>query len=214
MKKYKVVDGTRGLKDDDAQVIGGFLEETFPDGKFTPKDVLKSAQPKSSKIHKYFTWDDKEAAGAYRIEEAKYMIRHIAILEDDGIDARAYQSLIIDENITYVDQDTVSEDEDLLTQVLHRAVKEAVSWSLKYRHHKQLKPIFKSINKVEREVSSDSKKGQDKGNNSTKHPQTAIKNGTDNNRRRHTTNRKKVRGKSQARNRAKTTRKSQGKKTS
>lgn len=49
-------------------------------GDVTAERVLDSARPKNSPLHDEFTWDDSAAAEAYRLEEARRLIRlHLTI---------------------------------------------------------------------------------------------------------------------------------------
>jgi hypothetical protein len=44
-------------------------------GNLTDTKILKEAKKKTSPIHNWFEWDDTEAAKAYRIIQAKSMVR-------------------------------------------------------------------------------------------------------------------------------------------
>lgn len=45
------------------------------DGHLTPEAVLAAAEPDDSPLHKFFTWDDSEAAAKQRLSEAGHLIR-------------------------------------------------------------------------------------------------------------------------------------------
>jgi len=47
------------------------------DGVLTPDDVVKDARRDSSPLHDQFEWDDTVAAGKYRIEQARELIRTV-----------------------------------------------------------------------------------------------------------------------------------------
>ena len=49
-------------------------------GRITPRSVLDAARPKDSPLHHYFEWNDGRAAAAYRMEQARYIIRHVRII--------------------------------------------------------------------------------------------------------------------------------------
>lgn len=46
-------------------------------GRLTPKAVVAAARPSRSVLHRYFTWDDGEAARLRREDEARRLIRSI-----------------------------------------------------------------------------------------------------------------------------------------
>lgn len=49
------------------------------DGRLTPEDVVEAAQGVDSPLHKFFTWDDAEAAHLRRLDEARGLIRTVKI---------------------------------------------------------------------------------------------------------------------------------------
>ncbi len=76
---YRAAIGSH-LTDKDAEIIGQYLTELANDramgvNGLTPEDILDAARPDDSPIHKYFEWDDTEAAHKYRLEQAKYIAR-------------------------------------------------------------------------------------------------------------------------------------------
>jgi hypothetical protein len=50
--------------------------------KLTPEAVVETAKSPASPLHKYFPWNDKEAAYAHRLEIAKSMIRTIRVVRE------------------------------------------------------------------------------------------------------------------------------------
>jgi hypothetical protein len=48
-------------------------------GKLTPLQVLEAARPEESPLHDFFEWDDSAAAEAYRIDQARELIRRVRI---------------------------------------------------------------------------------------------------------------------------------------
>lgn len=151
---YKARKGSR-FSDQDAQVIGDFLRRTFPDGKFSTKDVLRAAKPKHSPIHKYFTWNKSRAAEKYWLYQAANLVNSIIITVEDS-PVRAYTPPVMitvsdsHKEREFVRLDVAREDEDIWTQVLKRALSEAESWKSRYQHLKELKPVFKSIDQIKR----------------------------------------------------------------
>ena len=47
------------------------------DGRVLPDDVVAAAREKGSPLHKYFEWDDAKAGHAFRLEQARQLIRSV-----------------------------------------------------------------------------------------------------------------------------------------
>lgn len=48
-------------------------------GKLTPNLVVEAAQDEDSLLHSYFEWDDEKAGGAYRLWQARQLIRTVRV---------------------------------------------------------------------------------------------------------------------------------------
>lgn len=48
-------------------------------GRLTPQQVVETAEPDNSPLHGFFEWDDAKAGAAYRIEQARELIRRVKI---------------------------------------------------------------------------------------------------------------------------------------
>ena len=61
-------------------------------------DVLNEAQSEDSILHKYFEWDDSEAAHLYRRQQARVLIQRckIQMVETEPVEIRAFVSLPVD----------------------------------------------------------------------------------------------------------------------
>lgn len=165
--KYKVKSGYK-YSDKDAQLIGHFFEDKFPQGRMTPDKIIDLAKSKKSIIHKYFEWDDTSAAHMYRMEQARHMIRAIYV-EIQGQTVRAYENVHIkDVGQVYQDIGTILDIPDLSKQIVESALKELLFWKQKYETYKILAPIVGSINKNERRIKSWLKRKQPKRSQKTK----------------------------------------------
>lgn len=67
--------------------VGGHLDllrQQFK-GELTPRDVVDDARNPNSPLHSYFEWDDGAAAEAYRLKQARGLIKAVvAIYRDDA----------------------------------------------------------------------------------------------------------------------------------
>lgn len=54
-------------------------------GRLTPPIVIETAKKKSSPLHDCFEWDDEKAGHAYRLKQARDLIRsvHVTIIQND-----------------------------------------------------------------------------------------------------------------------------------
>jgi len=70
------------LSDEDAQVIVNEFERLYEEnGPVTAESLLEAAKPTKSPLHRFFEWNDGEAAHRYRLQQAGYLVRSVAIVE-------------------------------------------------------------------------------------------------------------------------------------
>lgn len=103
-------------------------------GRLKPDDVVEEARKPRHPLHKHFEWDDNAAAEAYRINQARAIIRSVRIVATDINEgtARAYHS-INDDGRAYR---SVSEIQTsaMLQLSLHRAaLRDLMAWENRYR---------------------------------------------------------------------------------
>lgn len=55
------------------------LRELEKEGRLDPQDVVDDARDESSPLHPFFEWDDNQAAAAYRLGQARQLIRRVKI---------------------------------------------------------------------------------------------------------------------------------------
>ena len=79
--------------------IRALLEDIMNEaGMLVPTTVLDYARDPASPLHKYFEWDDTEAAEQYRIDQARQLIRsvNITVPAQVPVRMRAFVSLASD----------------------------------------------------------------------------------------------------------------------
>lgn len=125
------------------------------DGKLKPESIVNEARPESSNLHKYFTWEDNEAAELYRRVEARMLIRSVTVIYDgakEHTSTRAYVSVITHgedgSDRGYMGMARVLSDADLRAQMLEDALDEAQAWRTRYQHLNELASIFEAIDKA------------------------------------------------------------------
>lgn len=87
-------------------------------GTLTPEVVVDAAKDPDSILHEYFEWDNKVAGAAYRIEQARALIRRVkveVVTETVTVRAPAYvrDPRVPRKETGYVSLKRVSHDEDL-----------------------------------------------------------------------------------------------------
>jgi len=139
----------------DVQKVGKKLEETREQngGVLTPSVVVKAAKPKKSPLHDCFEWDDSKAAQQYREDQARYVLRHIAVVYD--IDStgnqktvRAFVNIMDDENRVYQNILVAMQNVDMRQQILNRALRELGQFRERYHELEELAQVHAAIDAV------------------------------------------------------------------
>lgn len=136
----------------DVPVIASELERlASAHGGVTPAIVLREAKRSRSKLHRFFDWDDKEAADKWRLEQAGEMIRAVRVViidESSGreVAARAYVSVKTrDVGKMYIPTLSAMSDAEYREQVLARALDELRDWQIRYQNLQELADLFSVI---------------------------------------------------------------------
>lgn len=140
--------------DKDAVLISNFFGKHFSDGFIRPERIVELATPKNSPIHKFFTWEDSEAATKWRLREAQSMIQCL-VVDIDGNETRKYTQPVVVKDYDerqYTEINKAMKTKDIWEQVLCVALRDAISWRNRYRHLRELGPIVKSIEETEVEL--------------------------------------------------------------
>lgn len=122
-------------KDADPEVIGNELERIRSEnnGRLMPPTVVEQARNRRSPLHRYFEWNDKTAAEAYRLDQARTLIRIVQIedSESDKPPRRAFVS-VNDDGKAYRGLNEVLSSQSLQLAVLVSAEKELRAFESRY----------------------------------------------------------------------------------
>jgi len=124
------------------QKTGGFLR---------PMDVVDHARSKRSALHRFFEWDDSNAAEQYRLAQARAIIRVVVqVSEQTSEKVRAFVSLQSDRNKSggYRAFAEVVEDEALMLSLVDQAKRELAVPERKFNHLRdiaELAGVFTAI---------------------------------------------------------------------
>jgi hypothetical protein len=146
---YQWKDGARFKGD--AQVVGEALDrirETTSG--LTASNVVKAAKPKTSPLHNYFPWNDKEAAQLHREEVARSLIRSITVIispQEDAQPVRAFVAIGTTED-KYIPTLQVLSQKDLREKMLALALSELRAFESKYKSLQELAPVWRALDRI------------------------------------------------------------------
>lgn len=124
-------------------------------GVLRPEDVVEFARNERTALHADFEWDDTEAAQQHRLWQARKVIRlTVTVIPSPAGDQTVpmYVSLVPDRQRPgggYRPLAEVMTAEDMREQLLRQALGELKTVRRKYEQIRELRPIFKAIEKVE-----------------------------------------------------------------
>lgn len=159
-KKYQTTLGAR-LSHKNAQIYGEELEKIANKhkGKLKAGMVVEEARNNKAPLHDYFEWDDLIAAEKWRIEQARYLIRHIKVIvryKGEERAVRQFISLHIREGSPhdriYIKSDIVAKDKALREQAIKEALDEFIAIQMKYKEIQELDKIFLAIDETQKEL--------------------------------------------------------------
>ncbi len=138
----------------DAQTAGEHLERLRQKHMgLTPKIVVEDAIKRTSPLHKCFDWDDRVAADKWREEQARYIIRGIAVVvgdseEEEKKTLRAFVNISDEGSNLYTSIAHAMSDEELRAQLINRAYKELQDWRRRYDDLKEFAQVYAAINQL------------------------------------------------------------------
>lgn len=142
-----------GVAGVNAQAAGEELERirVNNNGRLEPQDVVVAARSEDNPLHPAFEWNDALAAEAYRVDQARYVIRSIEVViepEKAPKPVRAFVSVVRGEDRSYTSVSHAMSDPILRQQVLSAAMKEMEAWRDRYAELVELADVFAAIDKA------------------------------------------------------------------
>lgn len=118
-------------------------------GHLTPKAVVSEARNNRSVLHKHFEWDDQVAAGKYRLDQARVLIRSIHIVSaDEETDAPAFISIAEKGGVSYRTLQDVLDSADLQAQALKQAERDLDAFERRYKQFEDLCEVIRSAREI------------------------------------------------------------------
>jgi hypothetical protein len=122
------------------------------EGKFNPKHILEFARSENSALHKFFVWDDTEAAEKYRLIQAQRLIIRYELRvvkpEGDPVTIRQFVSLTTERQRgggSYRTVEDVMADSALRAQMFTDAKASLASLRRKYAALQELAAVWREI---------------------------------------------------------------------
>lgn len=119
------------------------------DGHISPEAVLRQACADDNPMHEEFIWDDSEAAHAYRLEQARSLIRSIEVVYEDAPTkvVRAYSVVSAPPEYqthrkVYTDTREALTDPVTRAEILATAIREALAFRRKYADLQELSKVI------------------------------------------------------------------------
>lgn len=125
-------------------------------------DVVEYAKNPDTALHGQFTWDDTDAAHAYRLWQARTVIQKFWVtIEENGsaVDTPVYVSIDEDrkQGGGYRPLSEVRVDPVMYQLCLNTALRELEPWRRRYESIKALAPVFKALDKVAKQDKASAK---------------------------------------------------------
>ena len=122
-------------------------------GNLSPVAVVDAARAADHPLHDRFEWDDSKAGEAYRIEQARRMIRAVVTVVNAAgaeIKTRAFVALSTTKGTAepYISINAVTSSNDLMEVLLADARRDAESFAAKYAILKKCKPVVTAMRKA------------------------------------------------------------------
>lgn len=138
----------------EAQAAGDEMERirVRNNGRLTSELVVEAARDEDAPLHPAFEWNDKRAAEAHRLEQARYLIRSIEVVVDRGdpepVPIRAFVNVQRDEDRSFTSTFHALSDVDLRAQVIASAWRELEAWRRRHAELVEFARIFTEIDKA------------------------------------------------------------------
>lgn len=129
-----------------ARANGGLLQ---------PEAVVDAARPAASPLHSRFEWDNSKAAEAYRLWQARQLIR-VSVTVIGGDDSEPERTWVSLKSDRYEDSGgyrtlvSVMSDKEMRLQLMAQAHEDMDGFREKYRRLRELEEVFTAMKKVKR----------------------------------------------------------------
>lgn len=136
-----------GLHKVSAEVAGKILQElTETEDGLTPQKLVDVSRDVNHPLHGEFEWDDTIAAEAYRVVQAKQLIRDITIVRDETQKKNDRGFVITPgQNHVYVPLQDALNNEEWKNNLLAAAKRDMIAFIAKYRRLRELTDVIEPM---------------------------------------------------------------------
>ena len=148
-----------------ATEVGKHLERLRKEGKgeLTPEDVIKDARNPNSPLHSFFEWDEGKAAEAYRLKQARGLIRAVVAIyvseNKPAVRQRAYVHIPEPQAPHYREASHAMSLTKTRDMVLKQAWRELQEWRQRYRDLKEFSTLFEAVDEAAQKLPAKLRKG-------------------------------------------------------
>src|ERR1017187_2447878 len=145
---YKFKEGSR--LGGDAQKAGEALEDIRKGSGLTARTVVSAASVEDNYLHRYFTWDDSEAAQKQRLNEARTVMACACVVQltaEQKSPVRAFVA-IGGKDDRYIPNQTALSQLSLRERMLTQALGDLEAFRGRYSHVEELARVFAAIEEV------------------------------------------------------------------
>lgn len=139
----------------DANIVGNHIEmlrKKFK-GELTPQDILDDARHDNSPLHSFFEWNDGAAAEAYRLQQARGLIRAVVAIytqpDKPAVRTRAYVHVPEPSAPHYRETSHAMSQEKTRKLVLDRAWNELRAWKTRYKDLEEFAGLIRVMDTIE-----------------------------------------------------------------
>lgn len=136
-----------GLHKVSAKIAGRICQElNESEGGLTPQKLVDVSRDVNHPLHGEFEWDDSIAAEAYRVTQAKQLIRDITIVHDEE-EKKSDRGFVITPggNHVYVPLNDALNNEEWKTNLLNAAKRDMIAFVAKYRRLQELTTVIEPM---------------------------------------------------------------------
>lgn len=139
----------------DPQKVGARLTELRQKmGRLRAEDVVEDAIRTTSVLHRYFEWDNAEAAAQYRLEQARHLIAAVVIVRRDTVDLRPIRAFAaVHKDGGYESIEVVMASPDLRKQALIEVKQGIKTYREKLEAFEEFSDVIASLDQVDAALS-------------------------------------------------------------
>lgn len=149
MVKAKWKHGFETLHKADAQAVAEEIISIGDDA--TPEQIVEKARDETTELNKCFTWDNDVAADKWRLQEARQIVCHLVIQQEESDKKQPEVRFFFKPKPDggYVQTTTIFKNEDKYVALLMQALGELIAFQRKYTILKDRQGLLALIEELE-----------------------------------------------------------------